>query len=379
MAIYLDNNATTPFGPGVADAMREFMDESFGNPSSSHQLSDRPRVVIESARAEVAKLIGAGSSDEIVFTSGGTESNNWAIRAAVESGRCHLITSTVEHESVRRVMDDAEADGCDVSRIDVDRDGALDIDQLLSELRPDTRLVSIMWVNNETGVVFPVEDIAALVKERSDALVHVDAVNAIGKVPTDLSSSAIDLLSMSAHKFYGPKGIGALYIRDGVDLKPLFLGGSQQSSRRAGTEPVHQIAGMAAAAGYVSDLGQMESIRSLRDMLERRLMDAIPDMEIHGAESPRLPNTANISFIRTNGEMIAARLDQEGICVSTGSACNSASHEASPVLTAMDVPYSTAMGSIRFSLGRTTTSQEIDEVVRVLPGIVSDVRRLAGV
>jgi cysteine desulfurase len=235
-----------------------------------------------------------------------------------------------------------------------------------------------MLANNETGVLFPINDVADIVKERSQALVHVDGVNAVGKIPIDLSRSNIDLFSISAHKFHGPKGVGALYIRDGVALPSLSIGGGQEGGRRAGTEAVHQIAGIGAAARFASDLTAMETVRGLRDKLEREILERIPNTSLNGTTDPnlRLPNTSNISFENMNGEVILSRLDDAGICVSSGSACNAADHTASPVLQAMNIPYSRAMGSIRFSLGRFNTEAEIKEVVEELERIISELRRL---
>jgi cysteine desulfurase len=243
-------------------------------------------------------------------------------------------------------------------------------------LTGETAVVSIMLANNETGILFPVDEIGRIVKESSDALFHVDGVNAVGKVPVDLKSTEIDMFSLSAHKFHGPKGVGALYIRRGVDLPSRFIGGGQEKGRRAGTEAVHQIAGLGAAADFAADLSEMTRVREMRDKLETGILASVPDAYLNGTNHPnlRLPNTSNISFENTNGEMILAKLDALGVCVSTGSACNSQDHTASPVLQAMDIPYSKAMGSIRFSLGRFNTESEVDVVLEELPGIIKDLR-----
>lgn len=364
--IYLDNNATTQIAPAVREAMLPFLDSNFGNPSSAHAAGLDPRKAIAEAREAVANLLGADRS-EIVFTSGGTESDNWAIRGALEANpeKKHLITTRVEHEAVRRVADRLTLNGYEVSWLDVDEDGALDLDQLRSVVRHDTALVSVMLANNETGVLFPVDAVAEIVKERSNALVHVDGVNAVGKIAIDLRAGAIDLFSISAHKFHGPKGVGALYIRNGVTLPSLAIGGGQESGRRAGTEAVHQIVGLGTAADFVSDMSEMERVRGMRDELERNILQRVPIASVNGGTTPgdRLPNTSNISFENLNGEAILARLDAAGICVSTGSACNSEDHTPSPVLVAMDVPYSKAMGSIRFSFGRFNSESEVSTVV----------------
>ncbi len=263
--------------------------------------------------------------------------------------------------------------------LDVDEDGSLDLDSLRSALDEKTAVVSVMLANNETGILFPVEEIGRIIKERSNALFHVDGVNAVGKVAIDLKNTEIDLFSIAAHKFHGPKGIGALYIREGVELPSFFIGGGQESGRRAGTPATHQIAGMGAAAEFVKDISPMEKVRALRDHLEAEILNKIPNARLNGTcdTSKRLPNTSNISFENTNGEMIMHRLDELGVCVSTGSACHSKDHTASAVLQAMNVPYSYAMGSIRFSLGRHNTDEEVDFVLDKLPGILNELRAFA--
>ena len=378
MTIYLDNNATTRLAPEVFDAMRPFLEGGYGNPSSAYGLGRESHEAIEAARGSVADLLGCGAS-EIVFTSGGTESDNWAIRGALAAHTSkHIITTRVEHEAVRKLCEQMEGDGYTVTWLDVDERGLLDLDQLRNAVRDDTAVVSIMLANNETGVVFPIRDVAEIVKGRSRALVHVDGVNAVGKVAIDLHASGVDLFSISAHKFHGPKGIGALYIRTGVALPPNSIGGGQESGRRAGTEAVHQIVGLGAAASFVRDLAQMDLVRSLRDRLEGEILRRIPGSSVNGttAADERLPNTTNISFENLNGEAILARLEDAGICVSTGSACHAVDHKASPVLAAMHIPYSRAMGSIRFSLGRFNTEEEVDRVVEEVERIASELRRM---
>ena len=373
--IYFDNNATTQLAPEVREAMLPFLDAMFGNPSSAHAAGRDARQAIEKARESVASLLGAKVS-EIVFTSGGTESDNWAIRGALElgKGKRHIVTTRVEHEAVRKLCEKLEGEGYEVSWLDVNSQGALDLHQLRESLRKDTAVVSVMLANNETGVLFPVGEIAEIVKERTDALMHVDGVNAVGKIPIDLSKTAIDLFSISAHKFHGPKGTGALYIRDAVQLPSSTAGGGQESGRRAGTEAVHQIAGMGAAADLVSDMSHLERVRMLRDKLERSILKNISVASLNGtAEADRrLPNTSNLSFENLNGEVIMARLDDAGICVSTGSACNSQDHVPSQVLASMEIPYSKAMGSIRFSLGRFNTDDEVVKVINEMQKIIQD-------
>lgn len=377
--IYLDNNATTPLAPSVIEAMGSAL-EVFGNPSSAHAAGQPARRIVESARESVAHLIGASDPNEIVFTSGGTESDNWAIVGALEKtpGKHHIVTTRVEHEAVRKLCEKLEKGGVRVSWIDVDEKGRLDLDQLHDSIGAETAVVSVMMANNETGVIFPIETVAAIVKERSDALLHVDAVNAVGKMPINVEGLGIDLLSLSAHKFHGPKGIGALYIRNGVSLPPMQIGGGQERGRRAGTEAVHQIAGLGAAAEYVADLSQMSDIGRLRDRLESSILKKFEFASVNGDTDERLPNTANLSFENLNGEMILHYLDKAGICVSTGSACHSESKTASPVLSAMNVPYSKAMGSIRFSLGRTTVDSDMDRTLDALDQIIPKLRTMSG-
>lgn len=379
--IYFDNNATTKVVPEVFDAMVPFLGSSYANPSSGHSFGRESRELVERARQNVADLLGARFSKEIVFTSCGTESDNWAIIGALNANpeKDHIITTHVEHEAVRKVCQNLDGLSHRVTWLDVDEDGNLDLDSLRSTLDEKTAVVSVMLANNETGILFPVEEIGEIIKERSNALFHVDGVNAVGKIPIALKDTKIDLFSAAAHKFYGPKGIGALYIRDGVELPSFFIGGGQESGRRAGTPATHQIAGMGAAAEFVKDMSPMEKVRELRDRLEVGILEKIPNSRLNGTSdtTKRLPNTSNISFENTNGEMIMHKLDELGIYVSTGSACHSQDHSASSVLQAMNVPYSYAMGSIRFSLGRFNTEDEVDNVLDALPGIVMELRALA--
>lgn len=358
--IYFDNNATTQIADEAFEAMLPFM-------SSNPVAEQESRRAIEEARSSVAALLGASSLDEIVFTSGGTESDNWAIRVAMaaDATRNKIVTTRVEHEAVRKTCEQLELPGTEVVWLDVDSEGNLDLGQLNIAVDERTALVSIMWANNETGVLFPVTEIAGIVKRRSNALVHVDAVSAVGRIPVDVSGSGIDLLSISAHKFHGPKVVGALFVRKGVEF-----------DRGEESADVHQIVGMGAAAKLVSDLTPMKLVEALRDKLERAILSAIPDSSVNGSRSRehRLPSTSNISFANTNGEMLLSALDDHGISVSTGSACHSETHTSSPVLAAMNVPYSQAMGSIRFSLGRYNTEAEVDRVIELLPGLVSELR-----
>lgn len=377
---YFDNNATTELAPQVIEAMARHLSEGYGNPSSAHLLGRQSRKQIERAREAAAQLVGASAAEEMVFTSGGTESDNWAILGALRAkpDKDHIITTRVEHEAVRILCEDLERSGYRVTWLDVDEDGLLNADQLRDSLEARTAVVSIMMANNETGILFPVNELANIVKDNSDALFHVDGVNAVGKIPVDLKGSAIDLFSLSAHKFHGPKGIGALFVRDGVGIAPLISGGGQQAGRRPGTEAVHQIAGLAAAAEFVGDLSEMEKVRGMRDRLETEILQKIPNSRLNGTADAnrRLPNTSNISFGGVNGELILSRLDDLGVYVSTGSACNSSTHKVSAVLQAMNVPYTFAAGSIRFSLGRLNTDEEVSFLLEHLPGIISELTQL---
>jgi len=377
--IYFDNNATTKIAPEVFESMKPFLTENYGNPSSAYSFSQSSKKAIETARENVAKLLGAGETSEIVFTSGGTESDNWAILGSLElkSDKTHIVTTRVEHEAVRKVCEKLELGGYEITWLEVNEDGTLDLDEVRNFIRDDTALVSIMLANNETGVLFPVKEIAEIVKENSDAVFHVDGVNAVGKIPIDLRNTQIDLFSISGHKFHGPKGVGALYVRDGVEIASNSIGGGQENNRRAGTEAVHQIVGLGKAAELVNDLSGMEKTRRLRDKLESGILNEISNTSLNGSKETRLPNTSNISFENLNGEVILAKLNDLDICVSTGSACNEETQTASPVLKAMNVPYSQAMGAIRFSLGRFNTEEEVDLVLDNLPKTIEDLRRIS--
>jgi len=379
--IYFDNNATTQIAPEVFEAMKPFLEEFYGNPSSAYNFGRELRRVIKTAREQIAELLGAKNESEIVFTSGGTESDNWAILGTLEANpqKKHVVTTRVEHEAVRKLCEKLEAKNYEITWLDVSEDGFLDLEELKNSLRADTAIVSVMLANNETGILFPVTEIAETVKENSHAIVHVDGVNAVGKIPIDLKRAKIDLFSLSGHKFHAPKGTGALYIKSGVELPSIYIGGGQENGRRAGTEAVHQIAAIGAAAEFVRDFSAMETVRRLRDKLENEILQKIPNSRINGTSDAekRLPNTSNISFPNLNGEAILARLNDSGVCVSTGSACNSDAHTASPVLQAMNIPYSDAMGAIRFSLGRYNTEKEVDFVLEILQKIIAELKAMS--
>lgn len=368
--IYLDNNATTRVAPEVLEAMQPYLGEFFGNPSSAHTLGRTMKQAVEQAREQVATLIGATDTSEIVFTSCGSESDNWAIRGALASqpAKKHIVTTLVEHEAVRNVCRLLEPEGYEVTWIGVSEHGEIDLESLRAALRPDTALVSVMLANNETGVLFPVNDIGRIVRERTDALFHVDGVQAVGKMPIDLTN--VDLFALSGHKLHAPQGIGALYIRKGVSLPSFIIGGAQEHGRRAGTSAVPNIVGLGAACKLAHEDDDHSRIRDLRDRLENGILENIPNTRRNGDPANRLPNTSNISFEYVEGQNILLHLDQLGICVSTGSACHSTTHESSPTLHAMNVPYTAAQGSIRFSLGRYNTDEDIETTLNVLPGII---------
>lgn len=378
--IYFDNNASTHVAPEAVEAMMPFLGGSYGNPSSAHSLGREAKLAVEEARVSLAALFGIENADEVVFTSGGTEGNNWAILGAVElTGKKKIITTRVEHDAVLKTCRRMAAHGCELSLIDVVEDGSLDLDGLRDAINEDTALVSVMLANNETGIIHPIAEIAKIIKEHSDALFHVDAVSAAGKIPLEAAASGVDLMTISGHKFYAPKGIGAMYIRRGVSLPPYITGAGQEHGRRAGTEAVHQIAALGAAAKLVCDLSAMDAVHDLRDKLESGLLETVPNTRVNGSRDAgrRLPNTSSISFENANGEMLMHLLDKEGICVSTGSACHSKGG-GSAVLEAMNVPFSYAMGSLRLSLGRYNTADEVDTTLKVIPEIVKKVRAFAG-
>jgi len=371
--IYLDNNATTRVAPEVFDAMHPFLSDVFGNPSSAHTLGREMKRAIDDSREQVATLIGASDTSEIVFTSCGSESDNWAIRGVLGTRpeKKHIVTTLVEHEAVRNLCRLLENDGYEVTWLGVDHNGELDLDELRAALRPDTALVSTMLANNETGVLFPIQEIGRIVHENSEAAFHVDGVQAVGKIPINLEN--VDLFALSGHKLHAPQGIGALYVRKGISLSPMIIGGGQEQGRRAGTSAVPNIVGLGAACRLAREDDDHAHIERLRNRLEDEILKQTPNARLNGAadRSKRLPNTSNISFEYVDGQNILMHLDQAGICVSTGSACHSTTHESSPTLRAMNVPYTAAQGSIRFSLGRYNTEAEIETTLSVLPEIVA--------
>jgi cysteine desulfurase len=378
--IYLDHNATTPLLPEVIDRMTGTLREEFGNPSSVHHFGQQAKAAIDEARTEVATLLSADPS-EVLFTSGGTESDNIAIRGAAEAleatGRRHLIASSIEHEAVLNTLKALAKRGWRTTLLPVDQTGIVAPDALRAALADDTALVSVMHANNEIGTIQPIAELARIAHDRG-ALFHTDAVQSAAKLLVSVRSLGVDMLSISAHKFYGPKGVGALWIRRGLRVLPLLTGGRQERSRRAGTENVAGIVGMGVAArmarGKMADEGTRLS--ALRDRLEAEVLAAVPGTAVNGAREPRVPNTTNVSFDRVEAESLLIALDLEGIAVSTGSACSSGTLEPSHVLKAMGFNAHRAQNSIRFSLGASSTDAEIDRVIAVLPKMVEKLRSL---
>ncbi len=379
--VYLDNNATTQCAPAVVEAMLPYFSDKYGNASSMHNFGGENRHVIDRARHTVAGFINAAYDDEIIFTSCASESDNTAIFSAVRANRTkkHIITSAVEHPAVMEPFRYLQTQGYRVDYIGVDELGRFNMDQFERVLDEDTALVSIMWANSETGTIFPIEEIAKLAHAKG-ALFHTDAVQAVGKIPVDVQKAGVDMLSLSAHKFHGPKGIGVLYVKRGTRFLPYLMGGHQEKHRRAGTENVPYIVGIAKAAELAQKRladGTMDRVALLRDRLEQGILNTIPDVKVNGDPAHRVPNTTNISFGYIEGESILMYLNDFGICASSGSACTSGSLEPSHVLRAMNVPFQFAHGSIRFSLSDQTTNQDIDLVLKELPPIVARLREIS--
>jgi len=377
--IYFDNNATTKVAEEVLAEMEPLFSELYGNPSSMHTFGGQIGHKIRHAREQVADLLGCESS-EIIFTSGGTESDNAAIKGtlAAQPNKRKIITTRVEHPAVLAVCRDLENHGYTVAELAVDKYGHLDLAELEEQIDDDTALVTIMYANNETGVIFPVDEIAELVTSKQ-VVFHTDAVQAVGKIPLNLSKSNIDLLSLSGHKLHGPKGVGALYVRKATRIAPFMLGGHQEGGRRAGTENVPGIVGLGKACELAAEniLQENSRVKYLRDKLEDAILEKCPDCRLNGDKKNRLPNTSNISFEYIEGEAILLMLDKYGICASSGSACTSGSLEPSHVLRAMGVPFTAAHGSIRFSLSRYNTEDEVDYTIEKMPQIVNQLRELS--
>lgn len=379
-AIYFDNNATTRVLPEVAEAMMPYLTDFYGNPSSIHRFGSQVGQKMSQARAQVGALIGAADPVEVVFTGSGTEGDNAAIRGMLEArpDKRHIVTTQVEHSAVLGLCQHLERKGYRVTWLGVDENGSLNLDELRASLTDDTALVSIMWANNETGVIFPVEQIGAIVQSRGIPF-HVDAVQAAGKVPIRVRDLPIDLLTVSAHKFYAPKGVGALYVRRGITFPPFIIGGHQERNRRAGTENVAAIVGMGKAAEIALDRLAEDPARigKLRELLETLLLESCPGSRVNGRGQNRVSNTSNVSFRYLEGESILVLLDQLGICASTGSACTAGSAEPSHVLRAMKVPADWLQGAVRFSLGRFNTEEEVRYVNQTVPSIVQRLQGLS--
>jgi cysteine desulfurase len=377
--IYVDNNATTQVNAEVLEEMLPYFRENYGNPSSMHTFGGDVAAEISKARERVAALINA-EPEEIVFTSCGSESDSTAIWAAIESipDKKHIITSRVEHPAIKNLFEHLSKKGYQVSFVPVDKKGNLDLDYLYEHLTAETAIVSIMWANNETGVIYPVDEIAAAVREKG-VVFHTDAVQGVGKLEVDVKKTQVDMLSLSGHKIHAPKGVGALYLKKGTKFSPFLIGGHQEHGRRGGTENVASIVGLGKAAELAKQQRETTALKTsaLRDKLEKNLLERIPHSMVNGDTKHRLPNTTNISYEYVEGEAILLMMNEFGICASSGSACTSGSLEPSHVLRAMGVPFTAAHGSIRYSLSDYNTEEEIDFIIEHTPPIIERLRELS--
>jgi cysteine desulfurase len=377
--IYLDNNATTQVAEEVLESILPYFRELYGNPSSMHSFGGQIGQKIRAAREQVAALLGA-MPEEIIFTSCGTESDNAAIRSAlaIHPDKKHIVTSRVEHPAIHALCAQLATQGYRITELPVDKNGLLDLENLEKNLTPDTAVVSLMWGNNETGVIFPVEEAARLAHEKG-ILFHTDAVQSAGKIPIKMKNNVIDMLSISGHKLHAPKGIGILYLRRGTRFSPFLIGGHQEKGRRGGTENTPSIIGLGKACELADKNMQKENkeVKRLRDKLEKELLERIPQSRVNGDTANRLPNTTNISFEYVEGEAILLLMNELGICASSGSACTSGSLQPSHVLRAMGVPFTMAHGSIRFSLSIYNTEKEIDFVIDKMPAIIERLRAMS--
>jgi cysteine desulfurase len=378
--IYLDNNATTMVDPQVVEEMLPYFTEQFGNPSSMHNFGNKVGRAIKLARKQIQTLLGAEYDSEIIFTSCGTESDSTAILSALKAQpeRKEIITTTVEHPAVLTLCEHLEKEGYTVHKLEVDNKGRLDLGQYQSLLSDKVAIVTVMWANNETGTLFPVQEMAEMANA-AGVMFHTDAVQAVGKVPIDLKMTKIDMLSLSGHKLHAPKGIGVLYLRRGTRFRPLLRGGHQERGRRAGTENAASIVGLGKAAALAMDHLSFENtqVKAMRDRLEQGILAAVPNSFVTGDPDNRLPNTANIAFEYIEGEAILMLLNKAGIAASSGSACTSGSLEPSHVMRAMGIPYTAAHGTTRFSLSRYNTMEEIERVIASVPPIVAQLRKLS--
>jgi len=378
--IYLDNNATTQCDPAVVEAMMPYFSEQFGNPSSMHSFGNQVGFALKKARKSVQRLLGAEHDSEIVFTSCGSESDSTAILSALRAQpeRTEIITTVVEHPAILNLCEHLETEGYTVHRLAVDKQGRLDLDEYKSLLSDNVAVVSVMWANNETGTIFPVLEMAAMADE-AGIMFHTDAVQAVGKIPIELEDSPIHMLSLSGHKLHAPKGVGVLYLKRGTRFRPLLRGGHQERGRRAGTENVTSIIGLGVAAELAMANLEHENtaVKAMRDRLQEGILAAVPNAFATGDTGNRLPNTANIAFEYIEGEAILLLLNKMGIAASSGSACTSGSLEPSHVMKAMGIPYTAAHGTVRFSLSRYNTMEEIERVIEAVPPIVAQLRKLS--
>ncbi|MEK6201102.1 MAG: cysteine desulfurase NifS [Desulfobulbaceae bacterium] len=380
--VYMDNNATTRVAPEVLEVMMPYLQDYYGNPSSMHRFGGQVEAAVTEARKKVATLLGA-EPEEIVFTSCGTESDSTAIFSALQSfpDKRHIVTTRVEHPAVKNLcenLDTLTGHKHRVTRLMVDADGTLDLQKYEEALADDTAIVSVMWANNETGVIFPIAEMARMARERG-ILFHTDAVQAVGKIPINLKELDVDFLSLSGHKLHGPKGVGVLYVRRGTPFVPFLVGGHQEKGRRGGTENVASIVGLGQACELAAaNMAEENSrVKGLRDKLEQGLLSSIPHAILNGHKTDRLPNTSNVSFEYVEGEAILLHMDQYNICASSGSACTSGSLEPSHVLRAMGVPFTAAHGSIRYSLSIYNTEEEINFVLEKMPPIIAGLREMS--
>lgn len=378
--IYTDNNATTMIAPEVFDAMKPFLTERYGNPSSMYTFGGSIHKDVEEARGKVAHLLGASDLSEIMFTSCGTESDNAAIIGTLRTypEKKHIITTKAEHAAVLNLCQYMETEGYRVTYLGINEEGMIDINELKSSIDTDTALISIMYANNETGVIFPVEEIAEIARQRN-VVFHTDAVQAAGKIPMNMTKFPADMVSISGHKIHAPKGVGALYIRRGTKFKPFMIGGHQEHSRRGGTENVASIVGLGRAAELAEEHfdDEIKRVRELRDKLEKSLLEKIPNTRLNGSKDKRLPNTTNIGFEFIEGEAILLMMDAENIAASSGSACTSGSLAPSHVLRSMGIPFTFIQGSIRFSLSRYNTEKDIDHIIKCLAPIIEKLRKIS--
>ena len=376
---YFDNNATTKVSEEVKSEMDRFFSEFYGNPSSMHYFGGQVQKYLDQARQKVSDLLGC-LPEEIIFTSCGTESDSTAIYSAIRSNpnKRHIVTTSVEHPAVLNLCKFLETQGYRVTYLSVDENGMIDLDELRRSITNDTAIVSIMWANNETGVIYPVEKAAEIAKERG-VIFHTDAVQAVGKIPINLRKTQIDMLSLSGHKIHAPKGIGVLYVKKGTKFVPFLIGGHQERGRRAGTENVPYIVGLGKACELALKNMEKENtyVKALRDRLEKKILEKISNVRINGVNSPRTPNTTSISFAYVEGESILLMLSEKGICASTGSACSSGSLEPSHVLMAMKIPFVYAHGTVRFSLSIYNTEEEVDYVVEETKKVIDRLREIS--